>query len=389
MFECSDTSNSVVGALAQLDAALGAVGAIDPRLLDREEIGALTIEMHSRQSCMDAQVTRITGAFDTFGDPEGALGTPAWVAWKCRIKKSQAKAEVSRARALRHMPEVAAAYAAGEISTEHVRLLAAGYRSNGEAFAKAEEELVDAAKTLRFDAFAYRVAYFRQLADPDGTEEEAQDAFERRHLHCSRTFEGTVQLDGLFDPIGGTIYKNELDRIERKLFEADWTEARDRLGDNARADDLQRTSEQRRLDAQVEMARRSAAMPAGSTFNRPLITVLVGYETLFGRICQLADGTVVTPGQADNLFTEADFERVVFDGPSRVVDVGVKQRLFKGATRRAVEVRDQFCTHDSCDVPYERCDVDHIQRWEHDGPTTEDNGRLRCPGHHPGRRRRP
>ena len=72
-----------------------------------------------------------------------------------------------------------------------------------------------------------------------------------------------------------------------------------------------------------------------------------------------------------------------------MIDVGVKQRLFKGATRRAVEVRDLFCTHDSCDIPYERCDVDHIQRYEHDGPTTQDNGRLRCPGHNPGRRRRP
>lgn len=360
---------------------------LDPRTLDPDAIAELTITMHRLQSQMDAATTSVTGAFDAHGDPEGALGTAPWVAWKCGIKKSQAKAEVSRARALRHMPAVAAAYEAGLITSEHVRLLAAGYGANGEAFAKAEEELVDAARTLRFDAFAYQVAYFRQLADPDGTEEEATDAFERRSLHASRTFEDTVAIDGTLDPVGGTIWLNELNRLERKLFEDDWAEARQRLGEAATSSDLLRTSEQRRADAQVLMAMRSAFMPDDARHGRILLTVLVGFETLYGRICQLADGTVITPGQIVPWLSEADVERVVFDGPSRVVDVGKKQRLFTGATRRAVEVRDRFCTHPSCDVSYERCEVDHIERWEHDGPTTQANGRLRCPRHHPGRRR--
>ena len=82
------------------------------------------------------------------------------------------------------------------------------------------------------------------------------------------------------------------------------------------------------------------------------------------------------------LLTEADVERVVFGAPSRVVDVGVKQRLFTGASRRAVEVRDLECIDDSCDVPYGRCEVDHIQRFEDDGLTIQANGRLKCPRHH-------
>ena len=135
------------------------------------------------------------------------------------------------------------------------------------------------------------------------------------------------------------------------------------------------------------MAKRSAAMPADAKHARYLFTVLVGYETFAGRICQLADGTVVTPGQIVPLLTDADIERVVFDSPSRVVDVGRRQRLFTGGTRRAVEVRDLHCTHDTCDVPYERCDVDHATPWAEGGETTRANGRLRCPHHNPGRRR--
>jgi hypothetical protein len=106
----------------------------------------------------------------------------------------------------------------------------------------------------------------------------------------------------------------------------------------------------------------------------------VGYETFKGRICQLANGTVVTPGIVAKLLDEALIERVVFDGPSRVIDLG-RARRFTGAVRRALDVRDQHCTHPTCDLPPERCEGDHIQAWSHDGPTTPGNGQLRCAYH--------
>ena len=73
-------------------------------------------------------------------------------------------------------------------------------------------------------------------------------------------------------------------------------------------------------------------MPADHGPARPLITVLVDYPSLAGPVRELADGTVLTPGQIVPLLTEADIERVVFDGPSRLLDVGVRRRLFTGAT---------------------------------------------------------
>ncbi len=120
--------------------------------------------------------------------------------------------------------------------------------------------------------------------------------------------------------------------------------------------------------------------PAGGKRPRPLISVLAGYETFAGRICELADGTVITPGTAASLLDEALIERVVFDGPSRVIDIG-HTRTFQGALRRALEVRDRHCTHPGCDVPADRCQGDHVIAWSHDGPTTQDNGQLRCAYH--------
>ena len=117
-----------------------------------------------------------------------------------------------------------------------------------------------------------------------------------------------------------------------------------------------------------------------------LLSVLAGEGTL-ARICELSNGTVVTPGEVLPVLHHADVERIVFDGPSRVLDVGERQRLFVGATRRAVEVRDRTCVHPSCDVPAERCQIDHIVPFPAGGPTTQDNGRCQCPYHHRHRHR--
>ncbi len=116
------------------------------------------------------------------------------------------------------------------------------------------------------------------------------------------------------------------------MFEADWKEAKAVHGDDVSLDKLARTPAQRRADALVEMAIRAATAPAGGRRPRPLFTVLVDYPTMTGRVCELADGTVITPGTLAPWLSQGEVERVVFDGPSRVVDVGVRSRFFTGAT---------------------------------------------------------
>jgi len=383
---------SVDEVLAQADAALDALASIDYKALDDKQQRDTIVATHRLKNRMDAQATRAAGAVDRYVDTGRSTAT-TWLAHVCRIPKGAARAAVTRARALRSMPATAAAYDAGTICTDHVRVLAAAHRANETLFAKAEDELLIDATTRRFDQFQRQVDYFRQIADPDGVETDAVDAYEQRNLHESRTFEDTVRIDASLDPIGGTIHMNELNRLDHILFLEDWADARARLGDNATERDLRRTPEQRRADAQVDMARRSAAMPENAKQAIVLLTVLVGYETFAGRMCQLADGTVLTPGQVVSLFpdrpVDIDVERAVFAAPSRVIDLGRRRRLFTGGARRAVQLAHLECTHETCDQPYEHCETDHIQPWAHGGPTDHANGRLRCPRHHHGRRRGP
>ncbi|MFP5376206.1 MAG: hypothetical protein ACLGIO_05410, partial [Acidimicrobiia bacterium] len=112
----------------------------------------------------------------------------------------------------------------------------------------------------------------------------------------------------------------------------------------------------------------------------PLFSVLVGYETFAGPMCELANGTVVTPGSLVGWLPEAWVERVVFDSPSRVVDVGEARRAFTGATRRAVQVRDRECFHPTCDEPAGRCQVAHRLPAEGRGAGGAPTRRGRCSG---------
>ena len=72
--------------------------------------------------------------------------------------------------------------------------------------------------------------------------------------------------------------------------------------------------------------------------------VLVGYETLHGRICELENGTVLPPSALEPWMDSAYFERALFTLGNRV-DVSVRSCLFTGGTRRAIERRDRLCTH--------------------------------------------
>ncbi len=276
------------------------------------------------------------------------------------------------------MPHTTTALAGGDISTDHVDLLGrANFASRQACFADSEQQLVDHCTKLRFDDAEHVVAYWRQHADAIGADHEAERLVEQRRASAGRSYDGSVYTHAMLDPAGGTIFLTQLARLGRELYETEQA-----------AGHVTRTSAQRRADALVEMATRSASTPADAQRPRPLYTVVVGLETFTGRICQLDDNTVIAPGQFLGGLTHADIERVVFDAADRVIGVSERRR-FTGALRRAIQVRDRHCQHPSgCDVPAPDCDIDHITPRNRHGPTSQTNGRLLCPTHnrHPDKR---
>jgi hypothetical protein len=371
------------GAGGSLATAIDELLALDPDTLDDAELADVVVGLRRHQARLAAATARLTAAFEARRayEVDGSRSCGTWVAQRCRLPVGQARGEVWLGRRLRGMPATAEAFAAGDIGQRHAAMLAslAGGRT-AECFGRDEVMLVGFACTMAWPDFCRAVEYWRQHADPDGVERDAAPDEALRRVHLSQGLRGTGHLDGFLTPLGRATVASALGRIEQELFDADWAAARAEHGDAATACHLARTPAQRRHDALVEMARRAVTAPADGKRPAPLVSVLVGYETFKGRICELADGTVVTPGTVASLLDEALIERVVFDGPSRVIDLG-RARRFTGAVRRVLEVRDRGCTHGGCDLPTERCQGDHIQPWTAGGTTTPDNGQLRC-GYH-------
>jgi len=241
--------------------------------------------------------------------------------------------------------------------------------------------LVGHAKSLDFEDFVAACRHWENVIDPDGEEDQAADDHQARRLHLSDTFEGNIVVDGRLDPISGAIVSGELTRIERELFEADWAEAKAFWGDDTRVEHLGRTPQQRRADALVEMARRSATAPADGRRPAPLFVFHIGYETTARRMCELADGTVVAPGRLLPFLSEAELERIVWGPDGRILELSKRARFYTGGLRDAIKHRDRRCTADSCREPAANCDIDHVQPYAQGGETTQENGRCQCQHH--------
>ncbi len=182
------------------------------------------------------------------------------------------------------------------------------------------------------------------------------------------SFDGRVLLQGELDPVGGTIVQTELERLAAALHRDD------------KQAGITRTRSQRLAAALVMMAERSAARPNDAKRARALFRVTIGDDSV-ARLCELGNGTVVTPGQLVPYLDRADLESILFDGPSTIISVS-RRRTFTGALREAIIARDRRCQHPSgCDEPADRCDIDHLVPYSQGGPTSQFNGDPGCPPH--------
>jgi hypothetical protein len=352
------------------------------------------------QSRFDSFITEATAAFEAGEEwaADGAKTAASWLSARCRVSRAAAKRRVRLGRTLRHLPAVAEAWRDGAIGLDQAGAIASARRHRTESsMARDEEMLVAQAAELGFDDFSRVLAYWKQMADPDGADASEEERKASRNVYLETSLSGMWLGQMTLDPISGSVVATELNRLEHDLFEADCAQAKERLGRTARIDELSRTAGQRRADALVEMATRSRTAPADGIRPAPLFSVLVGYETLHGRICELENGTVVAPSALDPWMDSAYFERALFSLGNRI-DVSVRSRFFTGGTRRAIELRDRICTHPYCYEPAENCQADHIETYASGGETTQENGRLLCGFHnrlrnqreHPGdQRQRP
>jgi hypothetical protein len=73
--------------------------------------------------------------------------------------------------------------------------------------------------------------------------------------------------------------------------------------------------------------------------------------------------------------------RVVVDSAGVVINMGRRQRLFRGNARQAILLQSTRCVVAGCATPIRRCEADHLTEWGRHGHTDGPNGAPVCGRH--------
>jgi hypothetical protein len=361
--------------MSTLRSAIDELRAQDLRDLGDDDLATELDEIERAVRVLEAERSRRIFEFELRGAhrSDGFLSLSSWLVARHRVAPSTASRRVRVARSLARMPQAAEAFAGGELSDAAIALLAAARDAHPEAYDRAEEALLQAARTLPIAGLRSVIAYWRQAQDLRQAELEEDERYSSRYLHVSPTLGGMVRVDGDLDPETGQAVITAI----RSVMDAD---AR------ARPDLELRRPGQRRADALGLICRTwldSADRPAVGG-ERPHVLVTVDLEALEGRAgrSELEDAGPVTPEAARRLACDAKVSRVITDGAAQPLELGRATKVIPPALRRAVALRDGGCRFPGCGRPPGWCDAHHVRHWADGGETALGNLVLLCRPHH-------
>jgi hypothetical protein len=292
-------------------------------------------------------------------DDDGFVSPIDWMRFNGHMTSGAAANSVAVGEAMHRMPESIEAMTEGQIGYAHVTVMARTAEALGERFD--ESVLITKARESSPGKFHYICTHYRHAADPKRYADEQAEQVQNRWLKVSRWMDGTVLLNGSFDPEGGAVLLTKLGSLARK------TGAHD-----------DRDLERRNADALVELASGGGSQAQ--------IQVTSSIETLLGLTgAPAADVELSLPISSravERLACDCSIARVLLDSDSMVIDVGRSKRVVSEPTRRALVVRDGSCRWPGCDRPASWSAAHHVVHWIHGGNTDLDNLVLLCRRHH-------
>ena len=324
------------------------------------------------------------------------------------VAGATAARQVATAKKLRLLlPEIREALDAGWITFDHAALLARLCVPRVEAvMVELQPRFIELALVERFDAWAHTVRGLISLADQDGPGPGPLGEPQNR-LRMTDGLDGALHLDiDLYGASAAKVRASLLKEGERqwrhqtrqqKPENTDGSNTAGSEGAESADGDAVAESEasgcehdgtfaeypQRSLllaDALVELigkgmvARANAKMPVTDvTLIVPASGPLQGWTP---------DGVRLQDGTIRRLLCNAVFTPVVLDNLGVPLDMGVGKRLFGPGQRRAIMIRDGGCGHPGCPLPWEWCQIHHVEHWKHGGPTDLPNGLPACSFHH-------
>ncbi|HEY4603495.1 MAG TPA: DUF222 domain-containing protein [Blastococcus sp.] len=334
----------------------------------------------NKLTARQARVVRTADVREVYRD-DGMGSMKSWLTGHCRLSGRDAAGLVRAGRRLEELPEVEAAFAAGELTAAHVAVVTAAVtptrvdsaERHGISLAETDRVLAGAARQLGPEDTAKAVRRWVAGVDPDGALADAADVDRRFTMAVSLA--GRVHLGGHLDPVGAETVHAALGALMN--------------GDRPPGD--LRSHAERQGEALVELCRR--ALVTGDLpevrGERPQVRVVIDWQSL-SAACDaagVAGGELpfagpITAETARRLACDANVVRVITGPDGLPLDTGRAQRTATAAIRRAVELRDGHCVFAGCTAPAAWCDVHHVIHWAYGGPTSCDNSALVCERHH-------
>ena len=324
---------------------------------------------------------RAIGEYDRSGDWQvnDFLTSTSALRYTCRMSSGQARRAVDVARKLEALPEVAGAFAAGELSRAHVEQITESCTPERAAMMHGvERELVDYARLSTPSELRGAVRRVNDAFDGDGGA-SADEAEHAKNTVTIPLVAGRGALAGDLDAESTEIVATTLDAEIEALAPRD------------RSD--RRPIPQRRADALVSICKQYLAGRddgPGPRRGRTHVSVVADIGALAGITDDLLTALraeaahVGTLSHATllRLTCDCQLSRVLTDGPSQVLDVGRATRTVGTALWNALVARDRHCTHPGCTRPPAYCDAHHIIHWSRGGATSLANLKLLCWEHH-------
>lgn len=287
--------------------------------------------------------------------------------------------------------------------------------------------LVESAEHLSHRRFADQVTSLIARLDTDGAFADLVDDVEGRRATVVEVGGGLFVSAHGGDPVLAARVRAVFDAFVTAEFRRDVEARRAEHGDAAEQFPLARTHAQRTFDALVAIFAAAHGSPEGRSLPPTVVDVVVDARTLhetlthaaitlpngqvldldpagaptrsadlladlvtelaadptgfLDRRCETAAGSPVHPGVLLRALLTGHVRRVVVDSRKVVTDLGVRRRLFTGASREAALLLARHCVFPGCDMPAAWSQVDHNLEHHAGGRTDQDNSNAAC-GHH-------
>ena len=319
---------------------------------------------------------RLAAAFanEDAGDLLDAPTAGEWIRHNCKTSRSVAYDCINVGEQLQRLPKSADALATGAIGFAHLSVLArtssALVASTPES-AFVEDDLLERARECSAGRLWHYCMRLRHALDPEGVAREQRIAVEERRLQFTVWDDGSLLISGQLDPIGGAAVRTALEPLAQPMGQGD-----------------ERCLEHRQGDAIVELSLHSldAGLVPQHASQRPHLQVTTTLETLRGLqgspAADMEFSTPISSTTVQRLACDGNIARVVFGPDSVVVDVGRAVRVVSGATRRALNARDQHCQWPGCERSASWSAAHHLVHWVQGGATDLSNLILLCHRHH-------